>query len=88
MPSVVVYSRPGCHLCENVVKELERLKATCASIAISTEDITMNPSLLKRFHDLIPVVSVDGKVKLAGAALSNTTTLHDVLSKAVFDQSV
>ncbi|HKM76030.1 MAG TPA: glutaredoxin family protein [Candidatus Bathyarchaeia archaeon] len=84
MPSVVVYSRPGCHLCENVITELERIRATCAAIDISTEDITTNPILLNRFHDLIPVVSVDGKIKLAGAVLSNPRTLRDVLSKAIF----
>jgi len=84
LPSVVVYSRPGCHLCENVITELERIRATCAAIDISTEDITTNPILLNRFHDLIPVVSVDGKIKLAGAVLSNPRTLRDVLSKAIF----
>ncbi len=84
MPSVVVYSKPGCHLCESVITELERIRATCAAIDISTEDVTTNPVLLNRFHNLIPVVSVDGKIKLAGAALSNPRTLRDVLSKAIF----
>jgi len=84
LPSVVVYSRPGCHLCENVIAELERIKVTCVEIDILTEDITTNPILLNRFHNLIPVVSVDGKIKLAGAALSDPRTLRDVLSKAIF----
>jgi hypothetical protein len=79
-----VYSRPGCHLCESVIAELEKIKATSAEIEISTDDITRNPILLNRFHDLIPIVSVDGKVKLAGAALSNPRVLREVLSKAIF----
>ena len=86
MPSVVVYSKPGCHLCENVIAELERIKAMSVEIDILTEDITTNPILLTRFHNLIPVVSVDGKIKLAGEALSNPRTLHDVLSKAMLDE--
>jgi len=87
LPSVVVYSKPGCHLCENVIAELERIKATSVEIDILTEDITRNPILLNRFHNLIPVVSVDGKIKLAGESLSNPRTLHHVLSKAIFDEA-
>jgi len=87
LPSIVVYSKPGCHLCENVIAELERIKATCVDIDILTEDISTNQILLDRFHNIIPVVTVDGKIKLAGAVLSNPRTLHDVLSKAIFDRS-
>jgi len=84
MPSVVVYTRPGCHLCENVIAELERIKAARVEITITTEDITTNHVLLARFRHLIPVVSVDGEVKLAGVVLSNSRTLHDLLMKAIF----
>jgi glutaredoxin len=84
MPSVVVYSRPGCHLCENVIAELEKIKAARVEINITTEDITTNPVLLARFRHLIPVVSVDGEVKLAGVVLSNSRALHDLLMKAIF----
>jgi glutaredoxin len=87
LPSIVVYSRPGCHLCENVIAELERIKAASVEIDVLTEDITTNPILLNRFHNLIPVVLVDGKIKLAGAALSNPKTLSDVLSKAILGRS-
>ena len=83
MVSIVVYSKPGCHLCENVIAELKKINASCPT-EVTVEDITKDPILLNRFHDLIPVVSVDGKIKVAGVMLSNLSTLHEVLWKAIF----
>ena len=57
------------------------------SLEVTIEDITKDPLLLKRFHDLIPVVSVDGKIKAAGVILSNLNTMHDVLWKAIFSSN-
>jgi arsenate reductase-like glutaredoxin family protein len=86
LTSIVVYSKPGCHLCENVIAELKKINASYP-IEVTIEDISKDPLLLNRFHDLIPVVSVDGKIKAAGVMLSNLSTVHDVLWKAIFSSN-
>ena len=82
MTKVVVYSRDGCHLCENVISELEKLK-TVERFELMTQDITQNSELFERYKNIIPVVVVDGKVKLAGAVVSNLRDLQRVLKKAI-----
>jgi len=82
MRTIVVYSKSGCHLCEKVISELEKLRSV-ESFELTTQDITGDPELYERYRNLIPVVSVDGTAKLAGAALSNPTTLKSTLEKAI-----
>jgi len=79
---VIVYSKEGCHLCENVISELEQLR-TVENFDLTTLDITENSELFERYKSIIPVVSVDGVVKLAGAAVSNPLILKGVLKKAI-----
>ena len=82
MHKVVLYTKDGCHLCERVLTEL--LKLTDAqSFEISIKDITTDSKLFDRYKNLIPVVEVDGKVRLAGAALSNPNTLEGALRKVL-----
>jgi predicted thioredoxin/glutaredoxin len=80
---VVVYMKENCHLCERVIEKLEELNPT-GSVRISTRDITQDQELCERYKNLIPVVAVNGKVKLAGAILADPSTLEDVLRKTVF----
>jgi len=82
---VVVYSKEGCHLCENVISELEKLKAV-EHFDLATRDITEDPELFERYKNIIPVVLIDGKMKLAGAAISNPTDLNQVLKRAIINQ--
>jgi glutaredoxin len=58
-PRVTVYSRPGCHLCEDALAVVERV---CTELGqLWTEvDITTDPELLRRFGEEIPVTFVDG----------------------------
>ncbi|MBA2295159.1 MAG: glutaredoxin family protein [Actinobacteria bacterium] len=55
-PRVVVYSAPGCHLCEPA---LEIVRAVCGS-DFALVDITSDPALERRYRLRIPVVEVDG----------------------------
>jgi hypothetical protein len=75
--------KENCHLCERVIEKLEELNPT-GSVRISTRDITQDQELYERYKNLIPVVAINGKVKLAGAALADPSTLEDVLRKTVF----
>jgi glutaredoxin len=83
LTSVVVYTKEGCHLCENVISTLKQL-ATEHPLEISTRDITESSDLHERYWDIIPVVEIDGKVRLGGSTLSNPKTLESVLRRTVF----
>ncbi len=83
MNKVVVYSNEGCHLCERVVTELEKLRNE-RPFEISIKDITTDSDLLEHYRNIIPVIVIDGKVRLAGEMLANPNTIEDVLRKAVF----
>jgi len=82
MRKIVVYSKSGCHLCEKVISELEKLRSD-EGFELTTQDITSDPKLYERYRNLIPVVTVDGTVKLAGVALSNSIILKLTLKKAI-----
>ena len=61
MAQVVLYSRPGCHLCERAMAALRRLRATLA-FELREIDIESDPELERRFLLEIPVIEVDGVV--------------------------
>ena len=54
--SVFLYSRPGCHLCDNARAVLE-----AAGIAFEEVDITTDPALEAEYGILIPVVEQEGR---------------------------
>jgi len=83
MTTVVVYTKEGCHLCEKVISALEKL-ATERPLEISARDITESSELYERYKHVIPVVEVNGKVRLGGSTLSNQNTLEIVLRLAIF----
>jgi len=82
MTKVVVYTKEGCHLCENVIEELQKL-SIAHPLDLSTVDITTSADLFQRYKETIPVVEIDGRVRLGGATLANTSTLSAVLWKAL-----
>ena len=73
MTEVVVYSRPGCHLCEQALGEIVALHGDGYRFELREVDIESEDSLLRRMLERIPVVEVDGEVVselvLDGAAL-------------------
>jgi glutaredoxin len=60
MPEVTVYGRPGCHLCDDAVAVLERVRAD-APFDLLTVDIEQDPALLRAYLERIPVVVLDGE---------------------------
>jgi hypothetical protein len=62
MTDVVVYSRPGCHLCEQAVAAIVDLHGEGYRFALHEVDIESDELLLRRHLERIPVVEVDGKV--------------------------
>jgi hypothetical protein len=56
---VVVLTRPGCHLCEDVIHIVARV---CEELQVSwcERDITQDPVLLASYREQIPVTLIDG----------------------------
>ncbi len=57
---VTLYSRVGCHLCENAREVVARV---CADLGESFDevDVDADPDLADRFGDEVPVTFVDGR---------------------------
>ncbi|MGN6162890.1 MAG: glutaredoxin family protein [Marmoricola sp.] len=57
---VVLYAKPGCHLCDDARTTIE---AVCADLDVGfTEvDITTSPELMAAYGEQIPVTFVDGQ---------------------------
>ena len=60
MPVFLVYSRPGCHLCELLLEELVPLVRGRAGIEVV--DIDTDPGLRQAYGLRIPVLEFEGKV--------------------------
>jgi glutaredoxin len=60
MATVVVYSRPGCHLCEEALEQIVALHEEGYRFELHEVDIESNELLLRRHLERIPVVEVDG----------------------------
>jgi len=56
MTHVVLYSRPGCHLCEEARDMLVR-----AGAAFDERDIESDDALFRRYLERIPVIAIDGE---------------------------
>ena len=57
---ITFYSRPGCHLCDDARRLVERVTAE-AGVGWTETDVDADPALRAEFGDLVPVVRVDGK---------------------------
>ena len=60
MATVVVYSRPGCHLCEEAISRIVALHEQGYRFELHEVDIESHDVLLRRYLERIPVVEVDG----------------------------
>ncbi len=58
-PHVTLYTRPGCHLCEEAKREIRSAGATGA-YTLEEIDIDTDPALVARYGWEIPVVLIDG----------------------------
>lgn len=60
LPEVVLYSRAGCHLCEEAKEELARLRRR-AAFALREVDIDADPELRRRYNEQVPVIFIHGR---------------------------
>ena len=61
-PRLVLYSRPGCHLCEVALGELVALHEEGYRFELHEVDIESEEGLLRRMLERIPVLELDGEV--------------------------
>jgi len=57
---VVIYSRPGCHLCDEAKEVIKRVAARIP-ITLHEVNIDNDSDARARFNEEIPVIFIDGK---------------------------
>lgn len=59
MARVVLYGKPGCHLCDDARATVARV---CADLGEQFEEISIadDPGLMHKYGEMIPVTVVDG----------------------------
>ncbi len=60
MPEVTLYTRQGCHLCDEVKAVLARARRR-ADFTLREVDIDSDPALLAEYNDQVPVVAINGR---------------------------
>ena len=58
---VILYTRRGCHLCDDAKGLLEK-----HGLSPEEVDIDADPDLLRRYTDCVPVVVIDGRERFRG----------------------
>jgi glutaredoxin len=72
--TLTIYSRPGCHLCEEMKAVVERVKVERA-FELREVDISGDAELERRYGTDIPVLELDGK-KIAKFRLDEGTLMR------------
>jgi glutaredoxin len=71
---VILYTRSGCHLCDEAKEILER-----HGLKPDLVDIDQSPDLQYRYNECVPVVVIDGKERFRGRI--NVALLRRLLAK-------
>ena len=85
LPELVLYTREGCHLCEEaraIVQGLleDRAARGRRTAGLHERDITTDPALERQFFATIPVLELDGRrLELATSPAKVRRFLDDVL---------
>jgi hypothetical protein len=59
---LVVVSREGCHLCEQMLEQLAELERAAAIPAVTVVDVDSVPDLVRQFGLKVPVLLLDNSV--------------------------
>jgi thiol-disulfide isomerase/thioredoxin len=60
LPHLTLYSKPGCHLCDEMKHVIDRVAAR-TPLAIEVVDISSDAALTERYGLEIPVLLIDGR---------------------------
>jgi glutaredoxin len=89
LPELIVYTRDGCHLCDDaraIVQGLleDRAARGRRTAAIRERDIAADPEWERQFHATIPVLEIGGRrLELATSAAAIRRFLDDALDGAL-----
>ncbi|GAC1445807.1 MAG: glutaredoxin family protein [Chloroflexota bacterium] len=61
---IVLYGKPGCHLCDDARELLQSLQSKYG-FRLEEVDIRSDASLFRRYDIRIPVIEIDGKEALS-----------------------
>jgi glutaredoxin len=59
---LILYSRPGCHLCEDALEDLVALHGEGYRFELREVDIESDEALLRSMLERIPVLELNGEV--------------------------
>lgn len=76
---VVMYTRAGCHLCDDAWQVLENAKKK-HEFSLRRIDVDEDAELRARFGLEVPVVTIDGRTRFRGQV--NPVLLHRLLNAA------
>jgi glutaredoxin len=71
----VLYTRRGCHLCDEMDRQLQRHGITAQKV-----DIDDDPELQEKYGMVIPVVSINGRERFRGR-------ISDILLKRLIENT-
>jgi glutaredoxin len=60
-PRITLYTKPGCHLCDDAKTVIERISTQTGAGWIDI-DIASDPDLMDQYGEMIPVILVDGRM--------------------------
>ncbi len=60
MPTVTLYTRAGCHLCDDAKAVLDAARRK-ADFKLEVVDIDTDPALRRLYNEEAPVIAIDGK---------------------------
>ena len=60
MPTITLYGKPGCHLCETARSVVERVRAE-HPFELEEVDVSVDPVLHARYGERIPVLELNGE---------------------------
>ena len=60
-PTVTLYGKPGCCLCDEAREAIAAVRARAPASSSTEVDVSLDPVLHARYGERIPVVAVDGE---------------------------
>jgi len=60
LPEVILYTRAGCHLCEEAKEQIRRVRAD-TPFRFRSVDIDRDPALVALYNEEVPVIFVNGE---------------------------
>ena len=76
---LTIYSRPGCHLCEEMKSLVQQVALEHGNVAVEEVDISNKPNLLSLYELEIPVLTLDGR-KIAKYRISREQLIRSLAS--------